>query len=221
MRQNPSSSYWKICILKAYEDIPGLSIHLSTKNERRKTEYARKVTGEEDISKYMINETMYALLEFTSWKLLFCCMLIMDIANTFSCIILHFIANISIYKIIFALSLLFPYANLIISFHIISDGKSINPGTYFCIFNNNIFITRLDLCLTSVHVCILPVRNCLLKEILKRTKMCVFLSYLKEYSFQCSDECLWYIATVLIYSPTFLFKHHSLPFVVVCPLCHH
>ena len=25
-----------------------------------------KVTGEEDISKYMINETMYTLLEFTS-----------------------------------------------------------------------------------------------------------------------------------------------------------
>jgi len=130
----------------------------------------KKVTGEEDISKYMINETMYTLLEFTSWKLLFCCMLIMHIANTFSCIILHFNANIPIYKSTLALSLLFPFANLIISFHIISDGKSINPCTYFCIFNNNILISRLDLCLISVHTCILPVRNCLLKEIKKEQK---------------------------------------------------
>ena len=119
-----------------------------------------------------------------------------------------------IYKSTFALSLLFPYANLIISFHIISDGKSINPGTYFYIFSNNILISRLDLCLISVYVCILPVRKCLLKEILKRTKMCIFISYLREYSFRCWDECLWCIATLLIYSPTFLFKHHSLPFVV-------
>ena len=52
------------------------------------------VIGEEDITRYMINGTMYALLEFTSWKLLFCGMLIMHIANTFSCIILHFNANI-------------------------------------------------------------------------------------------------------------------------------
>ena len=114
-----------------------------------------------------------------------------------------------IYKSTFSLSLLFPCANLIIS-----DGKSINPYTYFCFLNNNILIWRLDLCLISVHVCILPVRNCLLEEIKKEQKLCIFISYLKEYSFQCWDECLWYIATLLIYSPTFLFKHHSLPFVV-------
>ena len=131
------------------------------------------VIGEGDISKYMINETMYALLEFTSWKLLFCCMLIMNVANTFSCIILHFNANIPIYKSTLALSLLFPCANLIISFHIISDGKIISPGTYFCFLNNNILICRLELCLIYVHVCILPARNCLLKEIKKEQK-CVY-----------------------------------------------
>ena len=133
-----------------------------------------KVTGEEDISKYMINETMYTLLEFTSWKLLFCCMLIMNVANTFSCIILHFNANIPIYKSTLALSLLFPCANLIIS-----DGKSINPYTYFCFLNNNILIWRLDLCLISVHVCILPVRNCLLEEIKKEQK-CVYSSHISR-----------------------------------------
>ena len=75
-----------------------------------------------------------------------------------------------------ALSLLFPCANLIISFHIISDGKIIGPGTYFCFLNNNILMCRLDLCLIYVHVCILPVRNCLLKKLKKNKNVYINLT---------------------------------------------